>query len=89
MAVVGGQVLTKMAGTTWLSRMNLSLLFTSSHACNSLKYRINGVFLQALIIATRNVLQLQLLYHLHFGSCAIYSCKSHWPISLRNALFLN
>ena len=39
MAVVGGQVLTKMAGTTWLSRMNLSLLFTSSHACNSLKDR--------------------------------------------------
>ena len=89
MAVVGGRVLTKMAGTTWLTRINLSLLSTSSHACNSLKYRIDGVFLQASIIVTRNVLQLQYLYYLHFGSCAIYPCKSHWPISLRNALFLN
>ena len=44
MAVVGGRVLTKMAGTTRLTRMNLSLLSTSSHACNSLKYRIDGVF---------------------------------------------
>ena len=82
MAVVGGRVLTKMAGTTWLSRMNLSLLFTSSHACNSLKYRINGVFLQALIP------------HAMFCSynfCITFMCNISMqePISLRNALFLN